>query len=144
MAEQYQAFQDEQQKRQDDIAAAKLEAESKKNAAKAAEENTYVPGTENGYTPAAASGEEVISNTGDTAANTAAMADSMNIMDEDLKYMRDAAEQEIINRFTLADLKVNVSNNNKLTKKADFEDMGSFLSTFTGEFLAAAAEGGHI
>ena len=58
--------------------------------------------------------------------------------------MRDAAEQEIINRFTLADLKVNVSNNNKLTKKADIEDMGSFLSTFTGEFLAAAAEGGHI
>ena len=86
----------------------------------------------------------IYNNTGDTAANTAAMADSMNIMDEDLKYMRDAAEQEIINRFTLADLKVNVSNNNKLTKKADFEDMGSFLSTFTGEFLAAAAEGGHI
>lgn len=86
----------------------------------------------------------IYNNTGDTAANTAAMADSMNIMDEDLKYMRDAAEQEIINRFTLADLKVDVSNNNTLTKKADFEDMGSFLSAFTGEFLAAAAEGGHI
>ncbi|MCD7908580.1 MAG: phage tail tape measure protein [Clostridium sp.] len=86
----------------------------------------------------------IYNTTGDTAANTAAMADSMNIMDEDLKYMRDAAEQEIINRFTLAELKVDVSNNNKLTKKADFEDMGSFLSTFTGEFLAAAAEGGHF
>ncbi len=33
-------------------------------------------------------------NTGDTAGNTAAMADSMDVLDEDLKYMRDAAEQE--------------------------------------------------
>ena len=65
-------------------------------------------------------------------------------MDEDLKYMRDAAEQEIINRFTLAELKVDVKNNNTLTKKADFDDMGNFLSAFTGEFLAAAAEGGHV
>ena len=39
-------------------------------------------------------------NTGDTAGNTAAMADSMDVLDEDLKYMRDAAEQEVINRFT--------------------------------------------
>ena len=34
-------------------------------------------------------------NTGDTAGNTAAMADSMDVLDEDLKYMRDAAEQDI-------------------------------------------------
>lgn len=130
--------------RQAKIEAAKAEAEKKKSAADTAEENTHVPGVKGPYTPNTASEDDVIRNTGDTAANTAAMADSMNIMDEDLKYMRDAAEQEIINRFTLAELKVDVSNNNKLTKKADFEDMGSFLSTFTGEFLAAAAEGGHI
>lgn len=83
-------------------------------------------------------------NTGSTAGNTAKIADSMDVMDEDLKYMRDAAEQEIINRFTLAELKVDVKNNNTLTKKADFDDMGSFLSTFTSEFLSASAEGGHI
>lgn len=83
-------------------------------------------------------------NTGSTAGNTAKIADSMDVMDEDLKYMRDAAEQEIINRFTLAELKVDVKNSNTLTKKADFDDMGSFLSTFTSEFLSASAEGGHI
>lgn len=83
-------------------------------------------------------------NTGSTAGNTAKIADSMDVMDEDLKYMRDAAEQEIINRFTLAELKVDVKNSNTLTKKADFDDMGSFLSTFTSEFLSAAAEGGHL
>lgn len=83
-------------------------------------------------------------NTGSTAGNTAKIADSMDVMDEDLKYMRDAAEQEIINRFTLAELKVDVKNSNTLTKKADFDDMGSFLSTFTSEFLNVSAEGGHI
>lgn len=88
--------------------------------------------------------EGINSNTGNTAGNTAVMADSMDVIDEDLKYMRDAAEQEIINRFTLAELKVDVKNNNTLTKKADFDDMGSFLSTFTNEFLASAAEGGHL
>ncbi len=83
-------------------------------------------------------------NTGDTAGNTAAMADSMDVLDEDLKYMRDAAEQEVINRFTLAELKVDVKNSNTLTKKTDFDDMGRALSMFTSEFLASAAEGGHI
>lgn len=88
--------------------------------------------------------EGIGQHTGDTAANTAAMADSMDVLDEDLKYMRDAAEQEIINRFTLAELKVDVKNSNTLTKKTDFDDMGRALASFTNEFLAAAAEGGHL
>lgn len=83
-------------------------------------------------------------NTGNTAANTAAMADSMDIIDEDLKYMRDAAEQEIINRFTLAELKVDVSNNNTLKTQSDFNDVNRRLGEVTSEILAAAAEGGHF
>ena len=35
----------------------------------------------------------IAANTGNTAGNTAKMADSMDVLDEDLKYMRDAAEQ---------------------------------------------------
>lgn len=80
-------------------------------------------------------------NTGNTAANTAAMADSMDVLDEDLKYMRDAAEQEIINRFTLAELKVDVSNNNTLKTTTDFDDVNQKLGEATGAILAAAAEG---
>lgn len=82
--------------------------------------------------------------TGDIAGNTAKMADTMDILDEELKYMRDAAEQEVINRFTLAELKVDVKNSNTLTKKTDFDDMGRYLASFTNEFLATAAEGGHL
>ena len=130
---QYEANQS-QKERERRIAAAKAEAEEKKSAKNTAEENNYSGGV----------GSEIAGNTGSTAANTAAIKDSMDIMDEDLKYMRDAAEQEIINRFTLAELKVDVKNNNTLTKKTDFDDMGRALSMFTSEFLASAAEGGHI
>lgn len=87
---------------------------------------------------------DIGNNTGGTAANTAAMADSMGIMEEDLKYMRDAAEQEIINRFTLAELKLDVNNNNTLTTKNDFEEMTRQMANYTGEFLAVAAEGGYF
>lgn len=97
-------------------------------------DNSTIPGTMEG----------IYNNTGNTAGNTAAMADTMGLMDENLKYMRDAAEQDVINRFTLAELKVDVKNNNTLTKKTDFDDMGRALSMFTSEFLATAAEGGHI
>ena len=87
---------------------------------------------------------KIAGNTGDTAANTAAMADTMNAMDEDLKYMRDAAEQEIINRFTLAELKIDLTNNNTLKTETDFDRMNGMLSQITGEVLAVAAEGGHL
>lgn len=84
----------------------------------------------------------IYGNTGDTAGNTASMADSMDLMEEDLKYMRDAAEQEIINRFTLAELKVDVNNHNTLKTQTDFDDVNRMLGDVTAEILEAAAEGG--
>ena len=58
--------------------------------------------------------------------------------------MRDAAEQEIINRFTLAELKIDLTNNNTLKTETDFDRMNGMLSQITGEVLAVAAEGGHL
>lgn len=85
--------------------------------------------------------DSINQNTGDTAANTAAMSDSMDVMDEDLKYMRDAAEQEIINRFTLAELKVDVNNNNTIKTQTDIENMTRMLGDVTTEVLVTSAEG---
>lgn len=83
-------------------------------------------------------------NIGNTAENTARMANSMDAMDDELKYMRDAAEQEIINRFTLAELKIDMSNQNTLRTETDFGRMADLMGEATGEILAAAAEGGHL
>jgi hypothetical protein len=85
--------------------------------------------------------EDLIKNTGDTAVSTAAMADSMDIVDEELKYMRDAAEQEIINRFTLAELKVDVNNNNTIKTVTDIDNVARMLSDVTTEMLVSSAEG---
>ena len=79
--------------------------------------------------------------TGDTAMNTAAMSESMDGLDEELKYMRDAAEQEIINRFTLAELKIDVNNQNTLKNVTDIDEMNRRLGDVTGEVLASYAEG---
>lgn len=119
-------------KRQADIENARTESNKKK-------QGRDIPGTEGGWDMGA-----VAEYTGDTAANTAAMKDSMDILDEDLKYMRDAAEQEIINRFTLAELKVDVNNSNTLTTQTDFDDVNRQLAAVTSEILATAAEGDYL
>lgn len=86
--------------------------------------------------------QDVLSkNTGDTAANTAAMSNSLDSMDEELKYMRDVAEQEVINRFTLADLKLDINNNNTIRSVADADMFSNMLKESTSEALYAFAEG---
>jgi tape measure domain-containing protein len=87
---------------------------------------------------------EINKNTGKTAGNTAAMADAMDVMDEELKYMRDAAEQEVINRFTLAELKIDLTNHNTLKTETDFDRMNEMLNSLTDELLSTAAEGDHL
>jgi len=87
---------------------------------------------------------DVVGNTGKTAGNTARMADTMDALDEEIKYMRDAAEQEVINRFTLAELKIDMTNNNTLKTETDFDRMNGMLNDLTDEILSTAAEGGHL
>lgn len=86
----------------------------------------------------------IAGNTGKTAGNTARMADTMDVLDEEIKYMRDAAEQEVINRFTLAELKIDLTNNNTLKTETDFDRMNGMLNDLTDEILSTAAEGGHL
>ncbi|WP_367569037.1 tape measure protein [Lacrimispora sp.] len=93
---------------------------------------------------AGAYGSDIAGNTGQTAGNTAAMADTMDAMDEELKFMRDAAEQDVINRFTLAELKIDLTNNNTLKTETDFDRMNGMLNDLTDEILSTAAEGGHL
>ncbi|MFL8448531.1 tape measure protein, partial [Clostridioides difficile] len=55
----------------------------------------------------------------DTAGNTAKMAKTMDKSQEDLKYLRDIAEQETINRFTGVNIKIDMNNTNNINSEAD-------------------------
>lgn len=95
----------------------------------------------NNATGGASGFQDISKNTGDTAMNTAAMSNSLDSMDEELKYMRDVAEQEVINRFTLADLKLDINNNNTIRSVADADMVSNMLKDSTSEALFAFAEG---
>lgn len=85
----------------------------------------------------------VYGNTGDTAANTAAAADKLDYMDEDLAWMRDIAEREAINRYTTAEITVEQHNENHITKDTDLDGvMEAFCFDFA-EKLDVSAEGVH-
>ncbi|HCP7145158.1 TPA: tape measure protein, partial [Clostridioides difficile] len=59
-------------------------------------------------------GGDLGKNVKDTAGNTAKMAKTMDKSQEDLKYLRDIAEQETINRFTGVNIKIDMNNTNNI------------------------------
>lgn len=79
---------------------------------------------------------------GDTSKNTGKIADSMEIAEEELEYLRDMAEQEIINRFTTAELTVNMGGiTNQVNSYMDLDGIGDYLDSVIAETLETAAEG---
>ena len=86
---------------------------------------------------------QVPANIADTAANTGKAADSLDITSEDLKYLRDIAETEAINRFTTAEIKVEMTNNNNVSGDMDLDGMVDYLANGVKEAMEKAAEGVH-
>ncbi|MEZ7063545.1 tape measure protein, partial [Clostridioides difficile] len=64
----------------------------------------------------------------DTAGNTAKMAKTMDKSQEDLKYLRDIAEQETINRFTGVNIKIDMNNTNNISKDTDVDGIVNVLT----------------
>lgn len=76
----------------------------------------------------------------ETASNT---GKSLEIAEEDLKYMRDLAEQETINRFTTAEIRVDMVNNNNVSSGMDLDGIVDYLASGVQASMEQAAEGVH-
>lgn len=85
----------------------------------------------------------IANNTAYTADDIGKLSDSMEWLEEDIKYMVDVAERDAINKFTTAEIKVEMTNNNKINSKLDYDTMMSKFNDDLIEVLQSASEGVH-
>ena len=85
----------------------------------------------------------IYGNTGDTAGNTAAMSEALDIAEEDLAYLRDIAEREAINRFTTAEIHVEQHNENHISGDTDLDGIMDAWANDFAEKLDVSEEGVH-
>lgn len=87
---------------------------------------------------------DIAENTGDTAGNTKAIKDAMEITDEDLKYLRDIAEQEAINKYTTAEVKIEMGGiHNNVSNGMDLDGVAHYLNDSLFSAMQAGAEKVH-
>lgn len=87
---------------------------------------------------------QTAANTADTADSAGRIADSVDISKENLKYLRDIAETEAINRFTTAEITVSAPVTANVASNVDIDGMVDNLSAGVLEAMEQAAEGVHL
>lgn len=75
--------------------------------------------------------------------NTGAIRDGLEMTEEDLKYLRDIAEQETVNRFTTAEITIEQTNHNNISGKMDLDGVVDGLTDAVNEAVDMIAEGVH-
>lgn len=88
--------------------------------------------------------DDISNNAAMTAANTGAAADALTATTEELEYLRDIAERDAINRFTTAEVRIDMTGmTNRIEGNADLDGVISVLTDGFTEALVTAAEGVH-
>ncbi|MCI9072801.1 MAG: phage tail protein [Lachnospiraceae bacterium] len=82
-------------------------------------------------------------NVANIADNTDNINDSLECTQEDLKYLRDIAEQDAVNRFTIAEIKVEQTNHNNINSSMDLDGVVSGLTNAVNESIDSVTEGVH-
>lgn len=84
-------------------------------------------------------------NLGSVADSAGSVASAMETTEEDLKYLRDIAEREAINRFTTAEVKIDMTGmTNEISSDMDLDGVISRFTNGFREALNVAAEGVHV
>lgn len=88
--------------------------------------------------------DQIATNTGSIADSTGGMADALEVSSEQLEYLRDIAEREAVNRFTTAEVKIDMTGmTNRIDGNADLDGVLTTLTDGFAEALVTAAEGVH-
>lgn len=85
---------------------------------------------------------DMAANVANIAGDTSSISDSLDVSEEDLKYLRDIAEQEAINRFTTAEIKVDMSGmSNTVHNTNDLDGIVDGLTTRVLEAMEIVRDG---
>ena len=88
--------------------------------------------------------DDISDYTGQIADNTGQIADDLSVSNEQLEYLRDIAERDAINRFTTAEVKIDMTGmTNKIDGSTDLDGVIRELTEGFTEALQTAAEGVH-
>ena len=93
--------------------------------------------------------ENALSNAGITDAlesvsgNSAKIAKTVSAKDEDIRLMKDIAEQNVFNRFAGINVKINMNNENHISSEMDIDGVVDRLTERLEEEIYAGAEGIH-
>lgn len=80
----------------------------------------------------------------DMAGSMGVIKDSLELTEEYLKYLRDTAEQETVNRFTTAEITIEQTNHNTVSGKMDIDGLVEGLTDKMSEAMFIMAEGVHV
>ena len=78
------------------------------------------------------------------ADNTAQIADDVSVSSDDIKLLRDIAERQVINKYTTAEIKMEMVNHNNISNEMDLDGVVNLLEAKVTEALVTSAEGVHI
>ncbi len=87
---------------------------------------------------------EIMPNIEDIKGNTGKIADSMELTEEDLKYLRDVANMEWKKEFTTANITVDMTNNNNVSNDFDLNSLAIGLRDLVEEEMFAVANGTYV
>lgn len=77
----------------------------------------------------------------ETAYNTSEMKNALDVSNEELKFLKDLAERDVVNRFTTAEIKFDMTNTNHIGSNVDADSILAEMSNKLKENMIIAAEG---